>query len=92
MSQQRFLTVTESGPTSFGAFAPDIQGCIAFTTSRRELMPLFTLAAESHMRELVDAGEPLPIPETTGFPPLEVGVQSGTITLEWATIDMPIAA
>jgi len=55
-------------------------------------MPLFTLAAESHMRELVDAGEPLPIPETTGFPPLEVGVQSGTITLEWATIDMPIAA
>jgi predicted RNase H-like HicB family nuclease len=92
LNTQRFLTVIESGPESFGAFAPDIQGCIAFSVSREELTTLFKLAVESHLRELAEAGEPLPFPETTEIPGLTIGVQLGSITLEWTTVMLPVAA
>jgi predicted RNase H-like HicB family nuclease len=85
------LTVIESGPASFGAFAPDIQGCIAFSISREEVTELFKLGAEAHLRELAKAGEELPIPMTTGIPGLTIGVQTGAITLEWTTITLPSA-
>lgn len=92
MNTQTFQTIIESGPESFGAFAPDIQGCIAFSVSREDLKSLFKLAVESHVRELVEAGEQLPLPETTGIPGLTIGVQSGSITLEWTTVMLPVAA
>jgi len=91
LNTQTFLTIIESGPESFGAFAPDIQGCIAFSFSREELTTLFKLAVESHLRELAEAGEPLPVPETTEIPGMTIGVQSGSITLVWTTVMLPVA-
>jgi predicted RNase H-like HicB family nuclease len=64
LNSQRFLTVIESGPVSFGAFAPDIPGCIAFSASRIEVEQLFKAAAEAHLTELAKAGEQLPSSET----------------------------
>ncbi len=90
MSHQTFLTVIEQGPESFGAFSPDIPGCIAFTVIREELPTLFKLAVEAHLRELAEASEPLPIPETIGIPGLTIGVPSAAITLEWTTVDLPV--
>jgi predicted RNase H-like HicB family nuclease len=87
---QNFLTVVESGPKSFGAFAPDIQGCIAFSESRDEVVELFKLAAESHLRELAEGNEVLPTAETKEIPGLIVGVQSGAVTLEWIEVAMPV--
>ena len=92
MSQQTFLTVTEQGPESFGAFSPDIPGCIAFTAQRKELLALFKLAVEAHFRELAEAGEPLPFPETAGIPGLTIGIPSAAITLEWTSVDLPTPA
>jgi predicted RNase H-like HicB family nuclease len=89
LNSQTFLTVIESGPESFGAFAPDIQGCIAFSKSREEVSQLFKLGAESHLRELANTGEVLPLPTMTEIPGLSVGVQSGTITLEWTIVEFP---
>jgi predicted RNase H-like HicB family nuclease len=86
---QTFLTVIEQGPESFGAFSPDIPGCIAFTAKREELLPLLKLAIEAHFRELAEAGEPLPVPETTGIPGLTIGVPSAAITLEWTSVNLP---
>jgi predicted RNase H-like HicB family nuclease len=87
---QSFLTVIEHGPESFGAFSPDIQGCIAFSTSRTEVSLLYKLAVEGHLRELAKAGEPLPISQTEGFPGIAIGVQTGAITLEWTTVEVPL--
>jgi predicted RNase H-like HicB family nuclease len=86
-----FLTVIETGPESFGAFAPDIQGCAAFSTSRDEVTLLFKAAAEAHLRELAKCGEELPAAETTGIPGLAIGIPSGTITLEWTAVEVPVA-
>jgi len=87
-----FLTVIETGPLSFGAFAPDIQGCAAFSVSKDEVKSLFKVAADAHLRELAKCGEPLPTAETTEIPGLTVGVPSGAITLEWTTVELPAVA
>jgi predicted RNase H-like HicB family nuclease len=87
-----FLTVIESGPESFGAFAPDIQGCAAFSVSKDEVKTLFKLAAEAHLRELSSNGEQLPSAVTTEIPGLTIGVPSGAITLEWTPVEFPVAA
>jgi predicted RNase H-like HicB family nuclease len=86
-----FLTVIETGPVSFGAFAPDIQGCAAFSTSKDEVKSLFKVAAEAHLRELAKCGEQLPAAETTEIPGLTIGVPSGAITLEWTAVEFPVA-
>lgn len=92
MSTQFFLTVIESGPSSFGAFAPDLLGCIAFSESREELTLLFKLAAEAHCRELRQLGRQIPEATTKDINGVRAGVLSGEITLEWTEIEMPDAA
>jgi predicted RNase H-like HicB family nuclease len=87
-----FLTVIETGPVSFGAFAPDIQGCAAFSVSKDEVKLLFKAAADAHLRELSKAGEEMPTAETTEIPSLTIGVPSGAITLEWTAVDLPVVA
>jgi len=87
-----FLTVIETGPVSFGAFAPDIQGCAAFSVSKEEVKLLFKVAADAHLRELLEAGEEMPIVETIEIPGLTIGVPSGAITLEWTAVELPAAA
>jgi predicted RNase H-like HicB family nuclease len=87
-----FLTVIEVGPVSFGAFAPDIQGCVAFSPSKDEVKLLFKAAAEAHVRTLARCGERLPTAETTEIPGLAIGVPSGAIILEWTAVDLPEAA
>jgi predicted RNase H-like HicB family nuclease len=86
------LTVIESGPKSFGAFAPDIRGCIAYSTSKEDVKSLFKMAAEAHLRELAGAGEPMPGASTTEIPGLAVGVPSGAITLVWTAVEFPESA
>jgi predicted RNase H-like HicB family nuclease len=84
-----FLTVIEAGPVSFGAFAPDIQGCAAFSASKDEVRLLFKVAADAHLRELLKSGEQMPIAGATEIPGLAVGVPSGAITLDWTTVEFP---
>jgi hypothetical protein len=87
-----FLTVIETGPVSFGAFAPDIQGCAAISVSKDQVKLLFKVAADAHLRELAKAGEQMPIAETTEIPGLTIGVPSGAITLEWTAVELPADA
>jgi len=91
LSCQLFLTVIEIGSASFGAFAPDIQGCAAFSVSKDEVKLLFKVAAAAHLWELLKAGEQMPIAETTEIPGLTIGVPSGAITLEWTPVELPPA-
>jgi predicted RNase H-like HicB family nuclease len=87
-----FLTVIETGPVSFGAFAPDIHGCAAYSSSKDEVKLLFKAAAEAHLRELAKCGEELPAAETTEIPGLNIGSPAGAITLEWTVVEVPVAA
>ena len=57
-----YLVVVEKGKTSFGAYVPDLPGCVAVGESRREDMKLIREGIELHIESLREAGEPVPAP------------------------------
>ncbi len=61
----RYLVVVEEGPTSFGAYVPDLPGCVAAADTRDEALALIRDAIELHIDELRQSGEPVPPPSST---------------------------
>lgn len=62
----RYLVVLEQGPTSFGAYVPDLPGCIAVGGTREEALRLIREAIELHIEDLKHRGQPVPPPSSTG--------------------------
>jgi predicted RNase H-like HicB family nuclease len=56
-----YTVVIEEGPTSFGAYVPDLPGCIAAAETRSEVVTLIREAIGFHLETLREEG--LPIPE-----------------------------
>lgn len=61
----RYLVVVEKGPTSFGAYVPDLPGCVAAGATRAEAVALIREAIEFHIEGLRQAGESVPRPMST---------------------------
>ncbi|WP_028325174.1 type II toxin-antitoxin system HicB family antitoxin [Desulfatirhabdium butyrativorans] len=61
----RYLVVVEKGPTSFGAYVPDLPGCVAVGDTKDEVMTLIREAIEFHLEGMVEDGEPIPPPSST---------------------------
>ncbi|MGQ0591221.1 MAG: type II toxin-antitoxin system HicB family antitoxin [Gammaproteobacteria bacterium] len=61
----RYLVVVEEGPTSFGAYVPDLPGCIAAGETKEEVVTLIREAIELHLTEIKEGGEPIPYPSST---------------------------
>jgi len=57
-----YLVVVEEGPNSFGAYVPDLPGCIAAGESREEVLSLIREAIEFHIEDLKENGQPIPAP------------------------------
>ena len=57
-----YLVVVEKGKTSFGAYVPDLPGCVAVGETRREVLKLIREGMELHIESLREAGEPVPAP------------------------------
>ena len=53
----RFLVIVEEGPGSFGAYVPDLPGCIAVGESRQEVLDLIHEAIEFHLEGMKDEGD-----------------------------------
>ena len=51
----QYLVVIERGPTSFGAYVPDLPGCVAVAESQAEVETLIREAMEFHIDSLRDA-------------------------------------
>jgi len=62
----RYLVVVEEGPSSFGAYVPDLPGCVAAGDTREEALALIRDAIEFHIEGLKRAGQPIPRPSSTG--------------------------
>jgi len=61
----RYLVVVEEGPKSFGAYVPDLPGCIAAGESRKEVLTLIREAIEFHLEGLREDGHPVPPPSSS---------------------------
>ena len=59
-----YLVVIESGPSSYGAYVPDLPGCVAVGKSRAEVEALIREAIEFHIEGLREEGQPLPEPHS----------------------------
>ena len=61
----RYLVVVEKGPKSFGAYVPDLPGCIAAGESREEVLTLIREAIEFHLDGLKEEGQSIPDPSSS---------------------------
>ena len=56
----RYMVVIEEGETSFGAYIPDLSGCVAVGETEEEVRQLIQEAIEFHLEDLRDSGVELP--------------------------------
>ncbi len=61
----RYAVVVEKGETSFGAYVPDLPGCIAAAETKEEVLKLIHEAIEFHVEGLREDGEPIPEPSSS---------------------------
>lgn len=61
----RYLVVIEESGSGFGAYVPDLPGCIAAGGSREEVTQLIHEAIEFHLAGLAEEGLPLPLPHSS---------------------------
>ncbi len=61
----QYLVVIERGPTSFGAYVPDLPGCVAVGETQAEVTTLIHEAIEFHVERLQSDGQPVPPPSST---------------------------
>ncbi len=62
----QYLVVIEQGTSSFGAYVPDLPGCIAVGESREEVATLIQEAIELHIEDLRAQGQEVPSPHSSG--------------------------
>jgi predicted RNase H-like HicB family nuclease len=60
-----YLVVIEKGPTSFGAYVPDLPGCVAAADTREEVAALIQEAIELHIEDLKSRGSEVPRPHSS---------------------------
>ena len=58
----KYAIVIEKGETSYGAYVPDLPGCVAAADTREEVVRLIREAIEFHLEGLREDGDPIPEP------------------------------
>ncbi len=60
----RYTVIIEEGPTSWGAYVPDLPGCIVAGESQSEVLTLIREAIEFHLEGLKEDGYAIPEPHS----------------------------
>jgi len=61
----RYVVILEKGDTGYGAYVPDLPGCVAVADTKEEVIDLIQDAIEFHLEGLRADGEPIPEPAST---------------------------
>jgi predicted RNase H-like HicB family nuclease len=61
----RYAVIVEEGETSFGAYVPDLPGCVAAAETREEVLKLIEEAIEFHIDGLRQDNQPIPEPSSS---------------------------
>lgn len=62
---KQYAIVIERGPTSYGAYIPDLPGCVAVGDSEEEVRQLIREAMEMHLRGMREDGDLIPEPTSS---------------------------
>jgi predicted RNase H-like HicB family nuclease len=58
----KYAVIYERGPTSYGAYVPDLPGCVAVGVTVEEVQQLIKEAIEQHLKAMRADGDPIPEP------------------------------
>jgi predicted RNase H-like HicB family nuclease len=61
----KYAVVFEKGPTSYGAYVPDLPDCVAVGDTLKEVERLIQEAIEFHIEGMREDGDPIPEPTST---------------------------
>lgn len=62
----QYLVVVEKSENGYGAYVPDLPGCVAAAETRKEVVDLIQEAIEFHIDGLMKSGERIPEPKSQG--------------------------
>ncbi len=57
--------IIEKGESSFGAYVPDLPGCVAVADTEAEALRLIQEAVEFHLEGMREDGQPIPEPSSS---------------------------
>jgi predicted RNase H-like HicB family nuclease len=60
-----YVVIIEKGESSFGAYVPDLPGCVAAAETESEVLSLIREAIEFHLDGLREEGLPIPRSSST---------------------------
>ena len=60
----RYMVIIEEGDKSWGAYVPDLPGCVAVGETEAEVKQLIQEAIEFHLEDLTEAGAEIPPPSS----------------------------
>ena len=66
MMPMQYLVVVEKSENGYGAYVPDLPGCVAMAETREETVSLIQEAIEFHINGLKRSGESVPEPKSQG--------------------------
>ena len=61
----KFAIIIEKGPTNYGAYAPDIPGCIGLGPTPEAARQDLINGLAAHLRLMADDGDPMPTPASS---------------------------
>jgi predicted RNase H-like HicB family nuclease len=61
----RYAVIVEEGEKSYGAYVPDLPGCVAVGETKAEVLRLIQEAIEFHLEGLREDGQPIPEPSSS---------------------------
>ena len=61
----KYAVIVEEGENSFGAYVPDLPGCVAAADTKEEVLELIQEAVEFHIEGLREDGQPIPEPSSS---------------------------
>ena len=64
LGKMKYLVIYERTPNGYGAYLPDIPGCIAAGDTLEETRSLIRSACEMHLEAMREDGDPIPEPST----------------------------
>lgn len=69
----QYLVVIEQGPQGFGAYVPDLPGCVTAGSTPEEVLQLMREAIGMHIEAMLKDGESVPAPASRAAL-VEIGV------------------
>jgi predicted RNase H-like HicB family nuclease len=69
---KKYLVIIEKENNNFGAYIPDLPGCVAVGKTQEEVSKMIKEAIEMHLEAMKEDGEIIPEPKST---PMEIAVE-----------------